>query len=903
MRSISREDQILTHRIHWLQVFSGVFLFAVVALAISLFFSSLPLENKYGLLLFDLICFVYIVTLLLLAKRGYVNEAAMMLLVATYLGTAVPTLVFYGTILAPNVIGYFMLIPLAGLLLGRRTMMFFVWLSAASVIFMYFLETRQVIRSPSHAQANVEYLIAILLGIAINTALLRSTLRDTQRSAEEAQRVAGELQDRNAELSASQVLLEQARNELEERVRRRTADLDRAYTQLQLEVAERERSELLFRSLAENSPDFIFLVDLEIGRWTYTDREELFGHVVDDLVAQDAFVRWIHEEDLPEIERYLSHLADRTEMAGPLEFRIESVAGDWKWVQIREAPLLLLSDDFPRLVLVTLTDITELKEREYYLLRAKEEAEAAAEAKSRFIANMSHEIRTPMNGVIGMTELLLGTELDSDQRDFVETVQHSAHSLLAIINDILDFSKIESGTLTLQQRSFPLRNCIEEALEVVTPSAAAKQLELVYYLRPPMPETIFGDEQRLRQILVNLFSNAVKFTEQGEVYLMAAAEPLPDQRFRLQFSVRDTGIGIPGDKLESMFHAFSQVDTSYTRRYGGSGLGLAISRQLVERMGGEIWIESIPNEGSTFHFSIVVPGQLPDRDSVTASPLRGKGIQLLDKNVTSRRVLGEYAQEWGMKVVENGQYSSKNMLVSDFATSDIMVVNLDLENGELMTVLHTIRQSAPDLPAVLYTPISNTQLKAQIRDEPLTEVLFKPVRPAELRQMLGKLLDRGKTVTAKAAAAVLVDESFALANPLDLLLVEDNLINQKVLLRLLKRLGYDPDLAVDGLEAVNQVTAKAYDLILMDVQMPVMDGLEATRQIRHMEQLSKRPHIVALTAAATEEDRLKCEAAGMDDFVTKPAKIEDLTGAITRFCSQTDAPGLRYPPVPKSGFH
>ena len=505
MTSISREDQILTRRIYWLQIFSGVFLFAVVALAITLLFSSLPLQNKYGLLVFDLICFVYIITLLLLSKRGYVNAAAMMLLVATYFGTVVPTLIFYGTILAPNVIGYFMLIPLAGLLIGRRSMMFFVWLRAASLIVIYFLEVHQIIQSASHVQANIEYLIGILLGIAINTALLRSTLSDTQRSAEEAERFADELQKRNADLRASQVLLEQARNELEERVRQRTADLDRTNIQLQLEVAERERSELLFRSLAESSPDFIFLVDLEIGRWTYTNRLELFGHAVDDLVAKDTFVRWIHEADKVEIERYLSHLTERTDIVGPTEFRIQNIGGDWKWVQIREAPLLLPADDFPRLVLITLTDITELKEREYYLRRAKEEAEAATEAKSRFIANMSHEIRTPMNGVIGMTELLLGTELDSDQRDFVETVQHSAHSLLAIINDILDFSKIESGTLTLQQRAFKIRDCIEEALEVVTTDVAAKQLELVYYLRPPMPETIIGDEQHLRQILVNLF--------------------------------------------------------------------------------------------------------------------------------------------------------------------------------------------------------------------------------------------------------------------------------------------------------------------------------------------------------------------------------------------------------------
>ena len=242
----------------------------------------------------------------------------------------------------------------------------------------------------------------------------------------------------------------------------------------------------------------------------------------------------------------------------------------------------------------------------------------------------------------------------------------------------------------------------------------------------------------------------------------------------------------------------------------------------------------------------------------------------------------------GMKVSEVGQYSLQSILATDLSTSDIMVVNANADNGELMTVLRTIRQSAPNLPVIVYTPISNTQLKVQIRNEPHTAVLFKPVRPAELRQMVGKLLDRDKTVTTEASPAVHVNESFAQTNPLDLLLVDDNLINQKVLIRLLKRLGYEPDLAVDGLEAVNQVSKKTYDLILMDIQMPVMDGLEATRQIRLMDQLSRQPRIVALTAAATEEDRLKCEAAGMDDFVTKPARIEDITGVITRLYTQTE---------------
>ncbi len=662
------------------------------------------------------------------------------------------------------------------------------------------------------------------------------------------------------------------------RQRKRQQALERQVDQRTREV---RMQQAFLRQVIDLNPSFIFARD-DAGRFTLANKAlaDLLGTTVDALLGRT-------RDDFPQADGVLTS-DDEVFRYGMLEFTprlaFTDALGERRFLQVSKIPIAG-DDGSHSQVLTVATDIT-------LQTRAKEAAEAATKSKSEFLANMSHEIRTPMNAVIGMSGLLLDSGLTSEQREYAEVIRTSGDALLMIINDILDFSKIESGRLDLEHQAFDLDGCIEDALDLVTPRAAEQGLDLAYVMANDVPRTIIGDITRLRQILVNLLSNAVKFTKEGEVEVSVRVLATREAHYELEFSIRDTGIGIPKERQDRLFQSFSQVDTSTTRKYGGTGLGLAISKRLSELMGGSMWVESDEGKGSTFLFTIFVeaaPVQRRRREAAAVSRIAGKHILIVDDNATNRRILVQQLRSWGMIPTDVSAGKEALALLKRGERFDAAILDQKMPEMDGIALSRAIRQMESDgkMPVIMLTSIftSAKQLREEHGDLQLAKYLSKPIKPSHLFDAIVHVLDDNSPTVHPSEDERPLEPGPESPQSLRILLAEDNTINQKVALRILERSGYRADVAANGVEVVEAVRRQGYDVIFMDIQMPEMDGLEATRQIRK-EFPDRQIRIIAMTANAAVEDRVECLEAGMDGYISKPVKVDDLRAALEECASR-----------------
>jgi PAS domain S-box-containing protein len=656
---------------------------------------------------------------------------------------------------------------------------------------------------------------------------------------------------------------------VEEKVRSRTREL--------------HVSQVLKAAILEAALDPILTVDAR-GRLTQFNpaAEHIFGYT--------------RAEALEEVrgEQLLPALRPAPGQAGgaPLGRRFESVGrrkdgGEFPVEMI----VVLLHLEGEALYTAYVHDITERKRADAELLQAKEAAEAASRAKSEFLANVSHEVRTPLNGILGMTDLALQTDLDAEQRDYLGMVRSSSDALLAVINDLLDYSKIEAGKMHLDPVDFDVRELVDATLRPLALRAHAKGLELTYHVRPNVPEMLVGDSFRLQQVLVNLVGNAVKFTEHGEVAVQVETTAFAQSEVGLHVTVRDTGIGIPADKHAIIFSPFAQADGSTTRRFGGTGLGLSISARLVDLMGGHIWLESEPGQGSTFHFTVRLARSFTVSTAQRAlqgrtACLRGVPVLVADDHATSRRLLEDLLTGWRMAptAVEDGERALAEL--RDAAARGrrfpVLLVDAHMPGLDGFELVRRVRQQ-PELAGAVVLMLSSLDHPgdtARCAELGVAAFLGKPVKPAELLRTLIDLLDASAGGREPADAAAEGDTPPVLP-PLRVLLAEDNAVNQKLVVRLLQRGGHTVTVAENGRQALEVLLAQPFDLVLMDVQMPEMDGLEVTRALRGAEkETGRHVPVVALTAHAMPGDRERCLAAGMDSYLTKPVEPRELWDAV-----------------------
>ncbi|MGY3170275.1 PAS domain S-box-containing protein [Thermostichus sp. MS-CIW-19] len=587
--------------------------------------------------------------------------------------------------------------------------------------------------------------------------------------------------------------------------------------------------------------------------------ETTLGYSLQELQSRP-FLEWVHPEDVPATQAAMQQLVEEKRLDHFVN-RYRTQDGSYRFIEWRAS----LAGS---LVYAAGRDITLAKLAEEQMKAAKEAAEAASRAKSEFLATISHEIRTPINAILGMANLLLDTSLDPQQQDWVQTIRYGGEVLLNLINDILDFSKIESQKLELEEIPFSLPQLVEELLDLMAAQAQSKDLELVAWVDPNLPPTLIGDPNRLRQILANLLSNAIKFTPQGEVVVTVEAGERDPEKQWVNVQVRDTGIGIPPEKLDRLFKPFSQVDSSISRQFGGTGLGLAISQRLCQLMGGAIGVESQPGQGSTFRFRI--PLKRPDQELLpTAAPdpcLAGKQVLLVEDNASQRQLLSRLLSAWGMEVTCCALAAEAQAAVRT-RPFDLALLDATLPDRDGLTLAADLQTAQPRL-----LPIVLTGHNFISTADPLP-TLAKPVKASQLRKLLLGLVGEkapSSLSSSPAAPPSIWDATLASRYPLQILVAEDNPVNQKVIRLMLERLGYRPDIVGNGLEAVQALRLRPYDLVLMDMQMPELDGLAATRRIRAELPPERQPRIVVLTANVFSEGRAAAEAAGVDGYLTKP---------------------------------
>jgi PAS domain S-box-containing protein len=702
--------------------------------------------------------------------------------------------------------------------------------------------------------------------------------------------------------------LRQETQKLEQRVDERTAALREANDNLTREIGKHHQTEQELRkvsgftdSIIENLPIMLFVKDaesLKIQRFNAAG-QMLTGFRAEELVGKSDFDLFPSDEAAHFMAKDREVLRERKLVDIPEEV-IRTRSGAERVLHTKKIPIVD-QQGTPRYLVGISEDITELKQAEAELRQARAAAEAASRAKSEFLANMSHEIRTPMNGIIGMTELALDTELTPEQREYLEMAKSSADYLLTVINDILDFSKIEAGKLEIEQIDFPLRDCVGETAATLALRAHKKGLELACHVLADVPDALVGDPGRLRQILVNLIGNAIKFTEAGEVVVRVEVEAQTGDQVTLHFAVSDTGIGIPREKADRLFQAFSQVDSSTTRKYGGTGLGLAISAQLAQLMGGRAWVDSVVGRESTFHFTAVFRRSTkPSVVPLEAASLDGLPVLVVDDNATNRRILQEMLTNWRMKptVVASGREALAALDEAGRSSSPYALVLLDgmmpeMDGFELAARI----KEQPGLVGAALMMLSSADRKedsARCRQLGVSAYLVKPIRQSDLLDAIvttlhshdRALLGRGDAARPEAQVA---------SHRLRLLLAEDNPVNQRLAVRLLEKRGHQVTVVNTGRQAIAAAFDQSFDAILMDVQMPEMDGFEATAAIREREKSSGRHlTIIAMTAHAMKGDRERCLQAGMDGYVSKPLQPDALYAAVE---GPTAAPGAAPAPV------
>ena len=615
-------------------------------------------------------------------------------------------------------------------------------------------------------------------------------------------------------------------------------------------------------------------------------REELIGQSMDLIEAHP----WTHT-----VTNWIEEFRKVKRQEGESEHRRKD--GTTFWIEYFTSLIVVDGKEY---VIGMDRDATARKKAEAELVHAKDAAEAATKAKSEFLANMSHEIRTPMNGVIGMTGLLLDTQLDDTQREFAETVRTSADTLLTVINDILDFSKIEAGKLHFEDLEFSLVDTVEGTLDMLAERAQRKEIELISSIPPDVPALLRGDPGRLRQVLVNLVGNAIKFTDRGEVLIRVFKEAETETHATIRFNVVDTGIGIAEDVQRRLFQAFTQADTSTTRRYGGTGLGLAISRQIVTMMGGQIGVQSELGKGATFWFTAVLaketgPGRsLPDYNR----ELFDLRVLVVDDNATNRQILRHQIVAWKMQKgsAAGGHEALAQLRSAAAAGKPYNVALLDMQMPEMdgLTLARTIKAdpAIASTRLIVLTSLGHVMSSAELKAIGIDAYLIKPVKQSRLFDCLIDAVGQAQaeSIFAKPASASTVPIAPGTSAKIKILLAEDNAVNQKVALAQFRKLGYTVDAVANGLEVVEALEDIPYDIVFMDCQMPEMDGYEATQAIRKREEISasagrlkSRVHIIAMTANAMAGDREKCLAAGMDDYVSKPVREADLRNALARW--------------------
>ena len=672
------------------------------------------------------------------------------------------------------------------------------------------------------------------------------------------------------------------------RTAEREADLEAAHATVEQRIKERTAelwaSEEQFRSSFDDAAIGMALLTPD-GTFTRVNRPlcDLVGYPEPELLRV-GFRTITHPDDVAEDAGFVAGMMSGASRTYQREKRYIHKNGSVVWVQVNVS-LVRATDGTPLHVVSQIQDISDRKRVELELRAARSVAEAASKAKSEFLANMSHEIRTPMNGILGMTDILLETDLSHEQRESLGLVKSSADALLVVINDILDFSKIEAGKLDLDPAPFFLRDATGDMLKALAMRAHAKGLELACDIRPDVPDLVVGDANRLRQVLTNLVGNAIKFTDRGEVVVRAERLPEAGGGYRVRFTVTDTGIGIPSDKLRAIFDPFTQADGSTTRRYGGTGLGLTISQRLVDLMGGRIWAESVAGVGSAFHFEVRFEQARAsvERTVVMPANLHDLAVLIIDDNDTNRRVLAETLRLWGAvpTCTASGPAGLDELRRAATAGSPYPLILLDAMMPDMdgFAVAEQVgREPAIAGAAILMlTSADRAGDAARCRDLGFAAYLVKPVKPNELNRAIAAALPSAPVPVVPRGVALIDTPPPEAGRRLRVLLAEDNAVNQRVVVRLLEKFGHSIAVANHGGEALAALEVAEFDLVLMDVQMPEVDGFEATRAIREGEVITgRRQPIVAMTAHAMKGDRERCIAAGMDDYVSKPVQRPDL---------------------------